>query len=79
MEPVKDVQKVKMMFSQGQATFIDVQTGYKHEMVACCINDGNFASVARIEKTTDGLSKVTFRCSTCFSEFEAAQKDIYIL
>ena len=79
MEPVKDIGKVEMMFAQGQTTYFDGQTGYKHEMVAICPKDGNFASAARTEKAREGLSKVTFRCGSCFNEFEVAKKDIYIL
>ena len=50
MEPVKDPEKVKRMFEQGQPALVDVQTGHKYHMVAHCPKDGNFASVARIEK-----------------------------
>ena len=78
MEPVKDTEKVQMMFAQGQPTLVDRQTGYKYSMVARCPKDGNFASVARIERAGGGLSKVTFRCTSCFTEFEASQEDIYI-
>jgi len=78
MEPVKDTEKVKRMFEQGQSTLVDVQTGYNYAMVARCPKDGNFASVARIERAGQSLSKVTFRCTSCFTEFEASQDDIYI-
>ena len=78
MEPIKDAEKVKRMFAQGQSELVDAQTGYKHSMVACCPKDGNFASVARIEKAGQSLSKVTFRCTSCFTEFEAGQDDIYL-
>jgi hypothetical protein len=78
MEPIKDDTKVKRMFAQGQPTLVDTQTGYKHSMVARCPKDGSFASVARIERAGQSLSKVTFRCPTCFTEFEVSQDDIYI-
>jgi len=78
MEPVKDPEKVKRMFEQGQPALVDVQTGYKYCMVARCPTDGNFASVARIERAGQSLSKVTFRCTSCFTEFEVSQDDIYI-
>lgn len=78
MEPIKDVEKVKRMFAQGQPDLIDTQTGYKYSMVAHCPNDNNFASVARIERSGHSLSKVTFRCTACFTEFEAGQDDIYL-
>ena len=78
MEPIKDTDKVKRMFVQGQTELVDVQTKYKYSMVARCPKDGEFASVARIEKAGQSLSKVTFRCTSCFTEFEAAQGDIYL-
>jgi hypothetical protein len=78
MEPVKDTDKVKRMFVQGQSTLVDVQTGYKYSMVARCPKDGNFASVARIERAGQSLSKVTFQCASCFTQFEVSQEDIYI-
>ena len=78
MEPVKDTDKVKRMFVQGQPSLVDVQTGYKYSMVACCPKDGNFASVARIERAGQSLSKVTFQCTSCFTQFEVSQEDIYI-
>ena len=78
MEPIKDMEKVKKMFEQGQTDLVDVQTGHKYSMVARCPRDGDFASVARIERAGQSLSKVTFRCTSCFTEFEAGQDDIYI-
>jgi len=47
-------------------------------MVARCLKDGNFASVARIERAGQSLSKVTFHCTSCFTEFEVGQDDIYV-
>ena len=78
MEPVKDTQKVEMMFAQGQPTLVDGQTKYKYSMVARCPKDGEFASVTRVERAGECLSKVTFQCTSCFTEFEASQVDIYI-
>jgi len=78
MEPIKDTAKVKRMFAQGQPDLVEVQTGYKYSMVARCPKDGNFASVSRIERAGQFLSKVTFRCTSCFTEFEVSQDDIYI-
>ena len=78
MEPIKDNEKVKRMFVQGQPTLMDVQTGYKYSMVARCPKDGNFASVARIERAGESLSKVTFQCTSCSTQFEVSQEDIYI-
>ena len=69
---------IRKMFEQGQPNLIDVQTGYKYSMVAHCPKDGNFASVARIERAGQSLSKVTFRCTSCFTEFEVNLGDIYI-
>ena len=78
MEPVKDTEKVKRMFAQGQPALVDAKTGYKYSMVARCPKDGGFASVARIERAGQSLSRVTFRCTSCFTEFEVSQDDIYI-
>ena len=78
MEPIKDTEKVKSMFIQGQSDVVDTQTKYKYTMVARCPKDGNISSVVRIERAGCSLSKVTFRCTLCFTEFEASQNDIYI-
>jgi hypothetical protein len=78
MEPIKDIDKVKRMFVQGQPELVDLQTRYKYSMVARCPNDGDFASVARIERVGQSLSRVTFRCASCFTEFEVSQDNIYI-
>jgi hypothetical protein len=50
MEPIKDIERVKRMFAQGQPELVDVQTGYKYSLAALCPKDGNIASVARIER-----------------------------
>lgn len=78
MEPFKDTEKVERMFAQGQPNLVDAQTGYKYSMVARCPKDSNFASVARIEKAGQSLSKVTFQCTSCFTQFEVSQGDIYV-
>ena len=78
MEPVKDTEKVKRMFAQGQPALVDAQTGYKYSMVARCPKDGNYAFVARIERTRQFLSKVTFQCPSCSTQFEVSQDDIYV-
>jgi len=78
MKPIKDPEKVERMFVQGQPNLVDLQTGYKYSMVARCPKDRAFASVARIERAAQSLSKVTFRCGLCFTEFEASQDQIYI-
>ncbi len=78
MEPVKDTIKVQRMFAQGQSELVDPQTRYKYTMAARCPKDGRFASVARIERAGQSLNRVTFRCASCFTEFEVSQDDIYI-
>ena len=78
MEPVKDIEKVKRMFAQGQPTIVDTKTGYKYSMVARCPKDGKFASVARVERAGQSLSKVTFQCTHCFSQFEVGRDEIYV-
>jgi hypothetical protein len=78
MKPIKDTEKVERMFLQGHPDLVDPQTKYKYSMVARCPKDSNFSSVARIEKAGQSLSKVIFRCASCFTEFEVSQDDIYI-
>jgi len=78
MEPVKDKDKVERMFHQGQTTLIDTSSGYKYNMVACCPKDGSFSSIAQIERTSEGLSRVIFRCPDCSNLFEATKEDIYL-
>ena len=78
MEPVRDVEKVKRMFLQGQATIVDPESGYNYSMVARCPKDGNYAFVARIERTRQSLSNVTFQCPSCSTQFEVSQDDIYV-
>lgn len=78
MKPIKDNEKVKRMFGQGHTTLIDTSTGYKYEMAARCPNDGSFASIAQLEKTPQGISRVVFRCPQCSNLFEAKQEEIYI-
>ena len=78
MEPVRDTKKVKRMFAQGQPALVDAQSGYKYTMVARCPKDGNLASVARIERAGQSLNRVTFQCTSCFTEFEVIQDDIHV-
>lgn len=78
MEPVKDSEKVAKMFDQGQIELKDSQSGYRYTITARCPKDGNFAFVSRIEKTDQSLSKVIFQCTSCSTEFEVSQDDIYI-
>ncbi len=78
MKPVKDIEKVTKMFTEGQINVVDTQTGYKYSMVARCPKDRNFASVVRIVREGKSLSKVTFRCALCSTEFEVSQNNIYI-
>ena len=78
MEPIKDKEKVKRMFSQGQTTLIDTSSGYKYNMTARCLKDNNYASIAQIERSGQALNRVIFQCTYCFSRFEANQDEICI-
>jgi len=78
MKPVKDIEKVKRMFSQGQTTITDRASGYKYSMVARCPKDGNLATVARTERSGETLSRVIFQCTSCFKQFEASQEEILV-
>ncbi len=78
MEPVRDADKVKRMFLQGETTLVDPESKYKYSMVARCLKDGDYASVARIERSGGTLSRVIFQCTSCFSQFEVSQDEIYV-
>ena len=78
MEPTKDIEKVKRMFSQGQTTIADASTGYKYSMAACCPKDGNFSSIAQLEKSGESISSIVFKCLHCSGLFEAKQEEIYV-
>ena len=78
MEPIKDSERVKKMFAQGNTTLVDKQIGYKYTMVARCPKDSGYASVAQIEKEGQTLSRVVFQCSSCFNRFEVKQDEIYV-
>jgi hypothetical protein len=78
MEPVRDTEKVKRMFAQGQPALVDAQTVYNYSMVARCPKDGSYASVARIQRSGQALSRVIFQCTSCFSQFEVNQDEIYV-
>ena len=78
MEPIKDTEKVKRMFLYGHTDSVDTQTGYKYSTVARCPKDDNYSSMIRVERSGQSLSKVVFRCASCFTEFEADLNEIYI-
>ena len=78
MEPIRDCEKVKSMFDKGQTTLVDVSSGYKYSMTACCPKDGSFSSIAETEKSGESLSRVVFKCSQCSTLFEVKQEEIYL-
>ena len=78
MEPIKDTEKIKRMFLYGYPNLVDAQTGYKYSMVAPCPKDNNYSSMIRIERSGQYISRVIFRCASCFTEFEADQSNIYL-
>ena len=78
MEPVKDAKKMKRMFLEGETTLVDPESGYKYSMVARCPKEGNYAPVARIERSGRALSRVIFQCTSCFSQFEVSQDELYV-
>jgi hypothetical protein len=78
MKPVIDSQKVKKMFARGELFYVDPQTGYKYSMTARCPRDGGFGSIARVDKTGQVLSDITFQCTICSTPFKVHQEDIYI-
>jgi len=78
MQPFKDIEKVRRMFTQGQPTLVDTRTGYKYAMCALCPKDGDFALVARIERARQSLNKVIFQCPSCLTQFEVNQDEILV-
>jgi hypothetical protein len=78
MEPVRDAEKVKRMFLQGQTTIVDPESKYKYSMVARCPKDGSYASVSQIQRSGQALSRVIFECTSCFSQFEVNQDEIFV-
>ena len=78
MKPVKDAQKVNRMFAQGQPSLVDPQSGYKYTMSARCPKDGTYSSTSQIEIEGQALSRVVFKCSSCFGLFEVNKDDIYV-
>ena len=41
MEPIKETEKVKRLFMQGQSDLVDAQNKYKYSMVAHCPKNHN--------------------------------------
>jgi hypothetical protein len=78
MEPIKDPQKIKKMFVQGQTNIIDTQSGYKYTMTALCPKDSYYSPVILIERSDQSLSRVVFQCPICSNQFEVIQDEIYI-
>jgi len=78
MEPVRDAEKVKRMFLQGQTTIVDPESKYKYSMVARCPKDDSYASVSQIQRSGQALSRVIFECTSCFSQFEVNQDEIFV-
>lgn len=78
MEPVKDAERVKRMFAQGEPFLVDPQSGYRYSMVARCPQDSSYSSVAQVEKAGQSLSRVMFQCPSCSNRFEAKPDELFV-
>ena len=79
MEAVKSPTRVKKMFAEGEISMVDAVSKYRYSLVAKCPKDGELSYVERYEKKGKSLGDVTFKCATCFDQFEAKIKDIMVI
>ena len=79
MKAKKSPAMVKKMFAAGVVSMVDPETKYRYSLTAPCPEDGEYASVARSEKSGHSLGKVTFKCLLCATEFEVPQEKIMVI
>ena len=79
MEAKKAPNMVKKMFAEGEITRVDPKTKYRYSLTAKCPEDGEYASVARFEKSGHALTRVTFKCEICGTEFDVPQAKIMVI
>ena len=70
---------VQKMFDSGEISAIDPETKYRYSLTARCPGDGEYASVARFEKSGHALKRVVFKCDICDAEFEVPQAKIMVI
>jgi hypothetical protein len=79
MEAKKAPKMVKKMFAEGEISMVDPETKYRYSLTAQCPVDGEYASVSRFEKSGHSLTRVSFKCEICSTEFEVPQSKIMVI
>ena len=79
MEAKKDAKRVKKMFAEGEVSMVDPVTKYRYSLTARCPKDGENALVGRYEKSGHFLTRVTFKCIICSTQFEVPQAQIMVI
>jgi hypothetical protein len=70
---------VNKMFAFGELSMIDPETKYRYTLTAKCPGDGEYASVARYDKSGHSLKRVVFKCEICDTEFEVPQSKMMVI
>ena len=70
---------VNKMFAEGEVSMVDPATKYRYSLTARCPVDGEYAPVARYEKSGHALKTVTFKCDFCSTQFEVPQAQIMVI
>jgi hypothetical protein len=70
---------VSKMFADGEVSMIDPETKYRYSLTAKCPGDGEYAEVARFDKSGHSLQRVVFKCAVCAMEFEVPQDKIMVI
>jgi len=79
MEAKKAPKMIKEMFAEGELSTIDPETKYRYSLTAQCPAEGEYASVSRYEKSGHSLTRVTFKCAVCATEFEVPQSKMMVI
>jgi hypothetical protein len=70
---------VQKMFDSGETSMVDQETKYRYSLTARCPGDGEYASVARYDKSGHSLQRVVFKCEICSCEFEVPREKIMVI
>jgi hypothetical protein len=79
MEAKKAPKMVKEMFAEGEISWVDPKTQYRYSLTAQCPVDGEYASVSRFEKSGHSLTRVSFKCEICSTEFDVPQAKMMVI
>ena len=74
----KELQQIKQALTSGKLTVVDPATGYHQNLYTHCPRDGVDASVYRVDRSGEAITRVIFRCSICGKEFEAGSRAMFI-